>query len=275
MVGSDRQTTLNPGLAREAAYRSLRRAKEAAETANRAKSAFLATMSHELRTPLNAIIGFSEMILHEVSGPLVNHHYRGYVGDIHRSGTHLLQIINDILDLSKAEAGKLDLDEEIFDLGQTIRAVHRLVAARLYAGSLTDAIDMPLGLPMLFADQRKTRQVLLNLVSNAIKFTPAGGHIDITARFAAAEGLIVTVGDSGVGIAPEDLDRVLRPFEQVASSCSRSHPGTGLGLPLVKAIMERHGGTLALRSEPGIGTQAIATFPAQRAVFVDQSVSAA
>ena len=272
---SDQQIAMDPGLEREAAYQSLRRAKEAAEAANRAKSAFLATMSHELRTPLNAIIGFSELMLREVIGPLANEHYRDYVADIHRSGTHLLDIINDILDLSKAEAGKFELDEEIFDLGQMIRAVHRLVATRLYDGGLSAAIDLPLGLPRLHADERKIRQVLLNLVSNAIKFTPPGGHLDISGRFDPDVGLAVTVSDTGIGIAPEDLDRVLKPFEQVTSSFSRSHPGTGLGLPLVRAIMERHGGSLALTSAPGIGTRATVAFPPARAVFADQPLPAA
>lgn len=251
---------------REAAYQELRLAKEEAERASRGKSGFLATMSHELRTPLNAIIGFSEMMLREVLGSLGNDQYRAYVQDIHESGTHLLQIINDILDLSKAEAGKLDLHEEVFDLRDTIRSVCQLTCARVHSGKLSDAVTLAPDLPLLRADERKTKQVLLNLVTNAIKFTPPGGRIEIAGRFDPQLGVVLTVSDTGIGIAPADLDRVLEPFEQVDSTFSRSHQGTGLGLPLVKAIMELHGGSLELQSEVGVGTQVSVTFPPQRSV---------
>jgi len=257
---------------RAAAYEALKVAKEEAEAASRGKSAFLATMSHELRTPLNAIIGFSEMMTREVYGPIGNEQYRTYVGDIHESGTHLLQIINDILDLSKAEAGKLDLHEELFDLRDIVRSVRQLISARLESGALTDKVDLPSDLPLLKADERKTKQVLLNLVANAVKFTAAGGHIEIIGRYDPEKGLTVTVADSGIGIAPDDLERVLKPFEQVDSSFTRSHQGTGLGLPLVKAIMELHGGRLELTSQLGAGTQVSVIFPPERAVF-DPSVA--
>jgi len=265
-------------LRNRAAYEALRLAKEKAEAANRAKSAFLTTMSHELRTPLNAIIGFSEMMMNEVQGSLANEHYRSYVADIHESGAHLLQIINDILDLSKAEDGKLELDEGVFDLRDTIRSVRRSIAALIGDRGLSDSVELPAGLPLLRADERMTRQVLLKLAANAVKFTPSGGHVQITSRFDPATGLIVTVSDTGIGIAPRDLARVLEPFEQADSSLSRSHQGSGLGLPLVKAIMELHGGTLALNSKLGAGTQASVTFPPERAVFdplVAHSLSAA
>ncbi|HLY45871.1 MAG TPA: HAMP domain-containing sensor histidine kinase [Stellaceae bacterium] len=254
-------------LEREAGYEALRLERDDAEAASRSKSGFLATMSHELRTPLNAIIGFSEMILREVFGTLGNEQYRAYVSDIHESGSHLLQIINDILDLSKAEAGKLVLHEDVFDLRDTIRAVRQLTRDRIHSSGLVERIELPAGLPLLRADERKTKQVLLNLVTNAIKFTPPGGHIEIAGSFEAASGLTLSVSDSGIGIPPADLDRVLRPFEQVECSLSRTNQGTGLGLPLVKAIMELHGGTIALDSTVGIGTRVAVTFPPRRAVF--------
>jgi len=250
-----------------AEYDALRLAKEKAEAASRAKSDFLATMSHELRTPLNAIIGFSEMMVREVLGPLGNAQYRTYVADIHASGSHLLQIINDILDLSKAEAGKLELYEEVFDLRDSIHSVRQLISARISEGGLSDSVTLPADLPLLRADERKTKQVLLNLVSNAVKFTLSGGHIEIAGRYDPEAGLTLTVSDTGIGIAPTDLTRVLAPFEQVDSSFSRSQQGTGLGLPLVKAIIELHGGDLVLESEVGVGTRVSVTFPPDRAVF--------
>ena len=261
-------------LEREAAYESLRLAKEGAEAASCAKSGFLATMSHELRTPLNAIIGFSEMMQREVMGPLANEQYRSYVADIHESGMHLLQIINDILDLSKAEAGKLELNEDVFDLRDTIRSVRQLISARMCEGGLSDAVELPADLPLLCADERKTKQVLINLVINAVKFTPSGGHIEIAGRFDPKTGVIVTVSDTGIGIAPGDLARVLEPFEQVDSSFTRSCQGTGLGLPLVKAIMERHGGSLEVNSKLDAGTQVSVIFPPRRAVFMPVAVRA-
>ena len=251
---------------REAAYEALRRAKEEAEAASRGKSSFLAAMSHELRTPLNAIIGFSEMMMHEVLGSLDNGQYRAYIADIHESGTHLLQIINDILDLSKAEAGKLDLFEEVFDLRETVQSVLQLLRSRILDGKLAEAVELPAGFPRLRADQRKTKQVLLNLITNAIKFTPAGGRIVISGQSDPETGLALTVSDTGIGIDAKDFNRVLQPFEQVDSSLARAHQGTGLGLPLVKAIMELHGGTLQLSSEVGVGTRVCVTFPPSRMV---------
>src|SRR6266567_2650364 len=188
----------------------------------------------------------SVLMEREVLGPIANEKYRSYVGDIRESGMHLLHIINDILDLSKAEAGKLELHEEVFDLSDTIRAVRQLIGTRIGDGGLSASVELQAGLPRLRADERKTKQLLINLVSNAIKFTPPGGHIEIASRFEPETGMILTVSDTGIGIAPENLARVFEPFEQVDNPFIRSRQGTGLGLPLVKAIIERRGGTIAV-----------------------------
>ncbi|HML09560.1 MAG TPA: ATP-binding protein [Stellaceae bacterium] len=259
---------------REAAYDELRLAKEEAEAANQAKSGFLATMSHELRTPLNAIIGFSEMMKQEVLGAIGNEQYRSYVTDIHASGTHLLQIINDILDLSKAEAGKLILDEGVFDIRDAIRSVVQLTSVRAQEGGLEQIVDISPDVPLLRGDERKTMQIVLNLVTNAIKFSPDGGRVEIVCRAGQHEGLSVAVIDTGIGIAADDIGRVLEAFEQVDSSLSRKHQGTGLGLPLVRAMMELHGGTFQLTSEVGFGTEAKIVFPHDRLVLAANQLAA-
>jgi signal transduction histidine kinase len=252
--------------AARAAHEALRRAKEEAEAASRAKSEFLATMSHELRTPLNAVIGFSEMMMGEIHGPLGGERYSGYAQDIYNSGRHLLDIINDILDLSKAEAGKLDLVESIVDAGATIENACRLVRPRAEAAGLTLATSLPHDLPQLRADERIFKQILLNLLSNAVKFTPARGHIEVTASANPQTGLIISVCDSGIGIAEEHVQKAFEPFGQVDSSLNRRHQGTGLGLPLAAAMMERHGGRLTLHTQLGIGTTVVVTFPRDRIV---------
>jgi signal transduction histidine kinase len=241
-------------------------AQEKAEAANLAKSAFLATMSHELRTPLNAVIGFSEMMREAVFGRLGDKRYEDYANAIFSSGSHLLDIINDVLDLSKAESGKLELEESVFDLCEVVQSVLRLTDGNVHAADLTRTVYVPDDLPLLRGDERKTRQMLLNLLGNAVKFTPAGGSIALYVSYDRRDGVAVGVADTGIGIAAKDLDRVLQPFEQADSSLARKHEGTGLGLALVRAMIELHGGSLTLKSTLGVGTEVTLVFPADRIV---------
>jgi signal transduction histidine kinase len=236
------------------------------EAANHAKSAFLAHMSHELRMPLNAIIGFAELMRLELDGPLGARQYEGYVADIGESGAHLLRIINDILDLSKAEAGKMELCEEVVDLGELVGSVCRLVRHRSEAARLHLLAAICAPPPLLYCDERKLKQMLLNLLSNAIKFTPPGGRVVAAVDAGPEGGLRIAVRDTGIGIAARHLARVLEPFAQVEGPLGRRCPGTGLGLPLVKAMVELHGGTLELSSAVGKGTVATLAFPPARLV---------
>lgn len=243
----------------------LRDAKEAAERGNRAKAAFLANISHELRTPLNAIIGFSEIMLGELYGPLGHGKYGDYVHDIYESGSHLLNLINDILDMSKAEAGKIELDETVFDLQPVIESTMRLVRERAERAKIKLHLEVAGNLPRVSADQRRMRQILLNLLSNALKFTEMEGSVTVKATV-SANGLLIEVADTGIGMRPEDLSKAMEPFAQIDSRLSRKYEGTGLGLPLTKALLEAHGGTLELHSVYGRGTRAIASLPPSRVV---------
>jgi signal transduction histidine kinase len=250
---------------------TLRAAKELAEQGSRSKSEFLANMSHELRTPLNAIIGFSEIMRAETLGPIGSPRYIEYLDDIIDSSQHLLGVINDILDVAKSEAGKIELNEEDVDLADEIKLTLRLFAEQAaeaevnLKGSLGDTPHH------LRADQRKIRQILLNLVSNAIKFTPPEGSVTISATLDANGAMDVTVEDTGIGIRKEDQAAALAPFGQVESSLSRRYEGTGHGLPLTQALVERHGGQLLLDSEPGRGTRITAHFPKERVLAKSQS----
>ncbi len=252
--------------ARRAALRALMEAeaeRARVEAADRAKSEFLAHMSHELRTPLNAIIGFSEIIAHGSSEPDSQKHAQ-YAQDIHDSGRHLLALINDILDLSKMEAGRLELRETTFDvtrLAQACAALFRDQARR--AGVELICVAAP-GLPFLHGDETKVRQIILNLLSNAIKFTPGGGCVRLTTAVGPDKGHRVQVADTGIGMTPADLAKAMRPFMQIDNSLNRKYPGTGLGLPIIKGLMDLHGGRLELQSEVGSGTTAVVIFPPER-----------
>jgi len=235
--------------------------RDAAELANRTKSEFLAHMSHELRTPLNAVIGFAEIIRDELYGALPDPRYRDYAGDIHRSGSHLLDIINDILDLSKVEARRLEIHREPLAPEEVISQAVRLVRDRATEAGLDLEIAIQPDAAEVVADRRLLKQILLNLLSNAIKFTPSGGRIDLHASAIIGGGLRLSIADTGIGMNEADIERALTPFGQAERALSRRQEGTGLGLPLVAAFVEAHAGRLEIDSDPGIGTTVTVELP--------------
>jgi signal transduction histidine kinase len=239
----------------------LRNAKEDAERADRAKSAFLANTSHELRTPLNAIIGFSEVIRGETFGPIDNPRYRDYLKDIYDSGCHLLRIINDILDLSKIEAGKATIDnEEQVEVAAAVEAAARMVQPQAEIEKIAVSLDLAGPLPPVNGSARMLQQVFINLLSNAVKFTPSGGSITVRGE-ARADTVAISIGDTGIGMSEEDIELALTAFGQVDSRMTRRYDGTGLGLPLAKAIVELHRGRLEIVSHPGRGTTVTVALP--------------
>jgi two-component system cell cycle sensor histidine kinase PleC len=232
-----------------------------AETANASKTAFLANMSHELRTPLNAILGFSEIIAQECFGPVSNQRYKDYAGDIHSSGAHLLSLINDLLDIAKIEAGRMEISPHPLDARRTLEIALKLAGMKASEKHQILTIAVEPSCPPLFADERALRQVLINLVSNAVKFTPPGGRIEVVASAARDGGFQIMVRDNGPGIPHEKLDTIFTPFSQVDNRYDRQSGGTGLGLALVRGLTELHGGRAWIESQEGAGCCAFVVLP--------------
>jgi len=239
-------------------------ARRRAEAASAAKSRFLATMSHELRTPLNAILGFSEVMKGELLGPIRNGSYKEYAANIHDSGRHLLQLINEILDLSRIEAGRYELHEEAVNLASVVEDCMRLLHVRAESKGLHVAVVSSKGLQPLWADERAVRQICLNLISNALKFTPRGGQVTVTVADASDGGQVLVVKDTGPGIPAEEMPRVMQAFGQGSLAHQTAEGGTGLGLPIVQSLVSLHGGTFELRSVLRKGTEAVVRLPPSR-----------
>lgn len=239
----------------------LKLAKQKAEKLSQEKSKFLANVSHELRTPLNAIIGFSDIIKDEVMGPVGNEQYKDYACDINNSGVHLLSLINDILDYSKAEAGKLEVEYIKMDLNKVVKSSFRLVLPRAKEAKINLVQDVPKEHVILEADPKRMKQVILNLLSNSVKFTPEGGEVKLTLRVIRDTYVKIEVHDTGIGIAAKNISQAMSTFGQVDSSLSRRYEGTGLGLPFSKKLVEMMGGIFDIKSEEGLGTTITLRFP--------------
>jgi signal transduction histidine kinase len=246
---------------RRAAEKEITEGWAEAELANRAKSDFLANMSHELRTPLNAIIGFSEVIASEMLGPILDKKYLEYIRDIHASGMHLLAIVNDVLDMSKIEAGKYELTSQAVDARQVISESVKMVSERARSRNIDLVVQQPSEDVVIFADERAIKQITLNLLSNAVKFSPEGGRIDIRVSLDNVNGFQLEIEDRGDGMSEDEIQRALQPFGQVKAVMTREHSGTGLGLPITKGLVEAHGGQLDIKSQPGVGTVARVVLP--------------
>lgn len=248
---------------------------ENADSANRAKAQFLANMSHELRTPLNAIIGFSEAISFELFGPVNNVKYRDYADDISSSGQHLLQLVTDILDFSKVEAGKLELVEKVVALSSLIDVVRTQIRPMAERADVRIVVDLP---PMdlhIHGDELRLRQILINLIGNAIRFSPQDAEVSIGILENQTGELEIRIADKGPGINGDDLVKVMEPFQQVGDIMTRTQGGTGLGVPIARALTELHGGNLRYESEPGVGTKAILRLPAERLLRFEKQAARA
>ncbi|MDH5723636.1 MAG: PAS domain S-box protein [Alphaproteobacteria bacterium] len=270
-------TTVMDITLRKKMEQTLRFAKEQADSANRSKSSFLANMSHELRTPLNAIIGFSELMIKETFGPVGQEKYKEYLNDVHMSAEHLLGIINEVLDMSKIESGHLELSENKVNVAELIDSVVRMMASRVFASNIEIETKIDDKLPYLWADHRLLRQVLINIITNAVKFSKENGLITIQATIDNSRRMVIIISDQGIGIEKEKIHLALEPFGQVSDKPERREiqaQGTGLGLPLAKAMVELHGGRLTLESEYGKGTVVTTLFPADRTLLENEACSA-
>lgn len=227
------------------------------------RTLYLANMTHELRTPLNAVLGFSEMLTDEILGPLGDPRYRGYAADIHASASHLLEVVNDVLEMARIEVGRLELTESVVELADVLATCERLVRERARLASVVLILELETGLPALRCDAVKLKQILLNLMTNAVKFTPAGGRVAVRGRH-EGRGVALEVADTGPGIAPADIPRVFTPFMRAAQSHLNGVEGSGLGLPLAKRLAELHGASLTLHSRPGRGTRVVVRLPEDR-----------
>jgi signal transduction histidine kinase len=244
----------------------LRQALLRAETASKAKTDFLANMSHELRTPLTAILGFSDAIKNQLFGPILPTKYSDYIDRIHASGEHLLAVVSDVLDMSRIEAGEAKIEETDIDLREAAGECLRMLGPRVDKKRLQVCLEVEAAMPRLRADRRMVKQMLLNLLANAVTYTPEGGSVTLTARMTQDREVVIAVHDTGIGIAKPDLSRIMEPFQIVEDPRARSYQGVGLGLPLTRSLVQLHGGALALESEVGAGTTATLTFPAVRTV---------
>lgn len=242
------------------------KSRDIAEEASRAKSEFLSNMSHELRTPLNAIMGFSDIIREQTFGPVGSIKYREYARDINDAGRHLLELINDVLDFSKIESGNEELYEEWIDVHDAIGSVTRMLHDQAQRSDVNITVEAPDELPPLYADEKKIRQILINLLSNALKFTDQGGTVTLTAWYNDSGGYVIQVEDTGIGIALKDIPKALGLFGQVDSAFNRRYEGTGLGLPLSKSLAEMHGGSLDIQSQVDVGTTVTVRLPTERVV---------
>jgi signal transduction histidine kinase len=240
---------------RKTAERRMAQARNQAELANRAKSEFLANMSHELRTPLNAIVGFADVVSNEVLGPMADKKYLEYIKDIHSSGLHLLSLINDVLDMAKIESGKIDLESERLSVSRVIKDTLLMVREQAQRRNIELVVSVSAADIFFIGDERALKQALLNIVSNAVKFSKDSGRVDVRAKYDGRNGLVLEVEDHGIGMSKEAIERALQPFEQADSSTTRTYGGTGLGLPIANGLAEAHGGTLTVESCEGEGTR--------------------
>lgn len=261
---ADMQVALNDNLARIDQLSQKAAMVQVMAMSNRLKSEFMAHMSHELRTPLNAVIGFSEIIEKQMFGPVGHAAYVDYAGDIHRAGQHLLKLVNEVLDMSKIEAGKLELQEDTVDVSDLVEACVRLVQRQADKARVAILVAAEPAIAMR-ADEMRLRQVVINLVSNAVKFTPEGGRVTVTAGTEDG-GCTIRVADTGIGMSPEDIEKAVQPFAQVESHLTRRYEGTGLGLPIARKLVELHGGELRIESAPGRGTTVTVILPPSRRV---------